>query len=195
MQKTINFYFLTLLSTSYSHSSEITEEQILRFFKEQYQEISSEDLLLNPEITSYSYPEMDSEIADPLHRRFAELRIETKHEVYPTLTLEDKERLKSDGDFMASFIAFLKNWYRTEFYASLAARALDLSRGVPSSEFPLGNPTLPSEIRGKNHQIVSKLDELHQSLYEPLDAYMRLMSRTHGQTISFLEFLTSKGDS
>lgn len=192
MRKISKICFLYLLSINYSCSSFVTEGQILEFFRAQYNEIASEELLLNSEVASYSYLETDSEIADPLHRRFAELRLETKHEIYPTLTLEDKERLKRDGGFMSFFVDFLRNWHRTEFYAALASRALDLSRGVPSTEFPLGKPTLPFEVRTRNQTFVAELDLLHQALYEPLDAYMNLMAQNHDATVSFSEFLSSR---
>ena len=159
-------------------------ESFYKFYEEQAQalEVSNDQLRSQSDISQYvPHYRLSKEDRFKLHREFVKKRIfDKKNEEgaqHPDLTDEAVLFMQNQAAFIEYFVKFLEDWHKVEFYSVLASRAIDISRGKVSTEFPMGRPEISPELRLRNQQFVSNLNNQHFERYEPILEYFLEIER------------------
>ena len=140
---------------------------------------SDEQLKIQPKISAYAF-DCEANNDKPLLVEFAKRRIQSKKtDNSISLTQKDVDYLQSDPSFLLAFTEFLKKWSAMEFYSSLSAKAFEVSREIPTEEYPKGKPGINPAIRAENSDYVRRLDQNHDQMYNSLHVYMKHIADTH----------------
>ena len=104
-------------------------------------------------------------------------RLEDKrHTTHTGLTEADNRFMLSQEAFINDFTDFLFKHFNSGFYAQLASRAVDLSRGEPTPELPLGEVQLSSSVRDANQSMLNSLLAPRDRAYVPIGGYMNYLN-------------------
>ena len=110
-------------------------------------------------------------------QEFISRRLEDKrHTTHTGLTEADNRFMLSQEAFINDFTDFLIKHFNSGFYAKLASRAVDLSRGEPTPEFPLGEVQLPSSVRDANQSMLNSLLAPRDRAYIPIGGYINYLN-------------------
>ena len=140
--------------------------------------VSDEALKTCPEICQYT-----NTINLPYEKQliclqeFISRRLEDKrHTTHTGLTEANNSFMLSQEAFINDFTDFLFKHFNSGFYAQLASRAVDLSRGDPTPEFPLGEVQLSSSVRDANQSMLNSLLAPRDNAYIPIGGYINYLN-------------------
>ena len=141
-------------------------------------EIPDADLLLAPNINKYSEafslsPEKQNICLQELMHRDLENKRLTTHK---GLTKSKNSFMMNQDPFIKIFTDHLRKQLKLSFYSELASRAVEISRGNPTSEYPLGKVLLCSTIRSSNQSTLNNLLAEADRTYETIDSYIEYLN-------------------
>ena len=110
-------------------------------------------------------------------QEFISRRLEEKrHTTHTGLTEADNRFMLSQEAFINDFTDFLFKHFNSGFYAQLANRAVELSRGEPTPEFPKGEVQLSSSVRAANQAMLNSLLAPRDRAYIPIGGYINYLN-------------------
>ena len=110
-------------------------------------------------------------------QEFISRRLEEKrHTSHTGLTEANNRFMLSQEAFINDFTDFLFKHFNSGFYAQLANRAVELSRGEPTPEFPKGEVQLSSSVREANQEMLNSLLAPRDRAYIPIGGYINYLN-------------------
>ena len=110
-------------------------------------------------------------------QEFISRRLEDKrHTTHTGLTEANNRFMLSQEAFINDFTDFLFKHFNSGFYAQLANRAVELSRGEPTPEFPKGEVQLSPAVRGANQAMLNILLAPRDRAYIPIGGYINYLN-------------------
>ena len=110
-------------------------------------------------------------------QEFISRRLEDKgHTTHTGLTEADNRFMLSQAAFINDFTGFLFKHFNSGFYAQLANRAVELSRGEPTPEFPFGEVQLSPSVRDANQAMLNSLLAPRDRAYVPIGGYINYLN-------------------
>ena len=158
----------------------MSDDVFYKFFKDRFRSaaISDADLLLTPNIDKYSEvfslsPEKQNIFLQELMFRCLEYKRLTTHS---GLTKSKNSFMMNQDPIIKIFTDHLRKQFKLSFYSELASRAVELSRGNPTSEYPLGEVMLGSTIRSSNQSRLNNLSAEAEEACKPIDNYIQYLN-------------------
>lgn len=151
--------------------------------------IPDKALLLTPNIDKY--PEaycFPPEKIDIMHLEYIHRQHEVKRwSIFKGLTESKISFMMKQDPLIKIFTDHLRKRLKIDFYSDLAKRAVDISRGNPTSEYPLGEVQLPSDIRNSNQSMIKNLIAEADKVPKPISNYI-LYLKNYSSTEEPLSF-------
>lgn len=141
-------------------------------------EVADEALKMCPDIRQHANViNLTPEEQNICLQEYIARRLEYKRQNTHRGLTEAKNRFMLAQDlFIKDFTDFLLNFFHSDFYSFLAKRAVDLSRGDPTSERPLGEVQLSSSIRSANQSMLNNLLRQSDQAYKPVGGYIEYLN-------------------
>ena len=141
-------------------------------------EVADEALRMCPDIRQHANViNLTPEKQNICLREYIVRRLEYKRQNSHRGLTEAKNRFMLDQDlFIKDFTDFLLNFFHSEFYSCLAKRAVELSRGDPTPELPLGEVHLSPSIRSANQSMLNNVLLLGDQAYTPVGGYIEYLN-------------------
>ena len=141
-------------------------------------EVTDEALRMCPDISQHANViNLTPEKQNICLQEYIARRLEYKRQNTHRGLTEAKNRFMLAQDlFIKDFTDFLLNFFHSDFYSFLAKRAVDLSRGDPTSELPLGEVHLFSSVRSANQSMLNNLLLQSDQAYKPVGGYIEYLN-------------------
>ena len=146
--------------------------------------------ILNDEQDISKYEQFYLEMSNDWYNPFIYQRIEDKRTegFNPNLTDDDIEYLRTNIEFCNYFKHFLEIKLKCDYYNYIENQIINNSRGEPSEEYFLGEPTISFELRNQNASFVKSLGDNADGNYQLIELYLNLIEKNH-QPYDFNKFL------
>ena len=158
----------------------MSDDVFYGFLKDRFRPagISDKDLLLTPNIDKHSEVFILSpEKQNICLREFMRRRLEDKRlTTHKGLTKSKNSFMMNQDPFIKIFTDHLRTQLKLSFYSELASRAVEISRGNPTSEYPLGAVMLCSTIRSSNQSTLNNLSAEVDRTCKPIDNYIQYLN-------------------
>ena len=160
--------------------NKMSDDVFYEFIKDSFRPagISDEELLLTPnidkhsEVFSLSTEKQNICLQEFMYRDLEDKRLTT----HKGLTKSKNSFMMNQDPFIKIFTDHLRRQLKLPFYSEIASRAVEISRGNPTSDYPLGTVMLCPTIRSSNQSTLNNLSAEVDRACKPIVNYIQYLN-------------------